>query len=78
MNDQPYDSSKFENFNRVLDEQKRLNADVLLIHHPEVLGDNYAELVTNLNKLAEAGLSLKILPPSERGVRSTPQQDNLN
>jgi hypothetical protein len=31
-----------------------------------VLGDNYAELVESLNRLAQAELALRIVPPSDR------------
>ena len=41
--------------------------DVILIHHPEVLGDTYEELVTSLNRLADAGKKLVIVPSQERG-----------
>jgi len=37
-----------------------------VIDHPEVLGDTYAEIVESLNRLADASLSLSIVPRSER------------
>lgn len=40
--------------------------EVVVIDHPEVLGDNYAEIVESLNRLAAAGLMLSIVPPAER------------
>ena len=36
------------------------DADVLLVSFPEVLGDNYTELVINLGRIAESGKSLGI------------------
>ncbi|TXT36757.1 MAG: hypothetical protein FD138_890 [Planctomycetota bacterium] len=41
--------------------------DIILIHHPEVLGDSYEELVESLNRLADAGKKLVIVPRQERG-----------
>jgi hypothetical protein len=38
----------------------------MLIHHPEVLGDTYEELCESLNRLADAGLLLMIIPRKER------------
>ena len=69
LNQKSMDIPNEENYsvlNRLCREAKQKGADAVLIHHPEVLGDNYEELVTNLNKLAQAGLALKIVPPSER------------
>jgi hypothetical protein len=40
---------------------------VVLIHHPQVLGDNYEELVESLNRLANAQKTLAIVPEAERG-----------
>ena len=48
------------------DEAKAGKLDVVLIHHPEVLGDNFDELVESLNRLADAKLSLTIIPRVER------------
>ncbi len=41
--------------------------EVILIHHPEVLGDSYEELVESLNRLADSGKRLVIVPRRERG-----------
>jgi hypothetical protein len=61
----PYEQ-KFATFIEMLAKTKQSGAEVVIIHRPEVLGDNYAELVESLNRLAEAELSLRIVPPSER------------
>jgi predicted oxidoreductase len=58
---EPYEQ-KFAGFIKSLEEK----ADVLLVHHPEVLGDTYEELVESLNRLADAGKMLSILPRKER------------
>jgi UDP-N-acetylglucosamine 2-epimerase len=55
---------KFKDLYRALDNN---NADYVMVHHPEVLGDDYEEIIYNLNKIAESGKSLNIVPPSERG-----------
>ncbi|MBI3865454.1 MAG: hypothetical protein HY290_26560 [Planctomycetia bacterium] len=39
---------------------------VVVIHHPEVIGDTFAEIVESLNRLADAKKSLTIVPRSER------------
>lgn len=40
--------------------------DHVIIHHPAVLGDNYEEIITNLDLLAESELKLLIVLPSEK------------
>ena len=40
--------------------------EVVMIHHPEVIGDTYDELVESLNRLADAGKKLMIVPREER------------
>ncbi|MBP6627822.1 MAG: hypothetical protein KA297_00235 [Kofleriaceae bacterium] len=57
---------KFSGFLKMCDEAKAGKLDVVLIHHPEVLGDNYDEIVESLNRLADAKLSLTIIPRVER------------
>ncbi len=39
----------------------------IMIHHPQVLGDNYDEIIESLNRIADAGKQLAIVPRSERG-----------
>lgn len=58
-----YDEEKFKEFNRML----KCDAEVVFIHHPQVLGDTYEELCENLNRLARAGKNLTILSPEDRG-----------
>jgi predicted oxidoreductase len=59
----PYEQ-KFADFIRMLVETK---LDTILIHHPEVLGDNYEEIVESLNRVADSGKKLVIIPRTERG-----------
>jgi hypothetical protein len=40
--------------------------DAVMIHHPQVLGDNYDEMVESMNRIADAGLMIHILPRGER------------
>ena len=41
--------------------------ELIVVHHPEVLGDTFDEIVESLNRLADAGKKLVIVPKSERG-----------
>ena len=38
----------------------------LVVIHPEVTGDNYEEIVERLNRLADAGKQLAIVPRKEQ------------
>jgi hypothetical protein len=58
---------KFAGFDLMIEDAKANKLDVIMVHHPEALGDNYSELVTNLNKIASAGVMLHVLPPDKRG-----------
>jgi hypothetical protein len=40
--------------------------DTIFVHHPGVLGDTYEELVESLNRIADAGKKLEILPRKKR------------
>lgn len=60
---------KFDAFERMVREAKAQNVGGVLIHHPEVLGDTYPELVENLNKLSDAGSNLTIVPRADRKSR---------
>ena len=59
----PYEE-KFADFIIMLRDSRE---EVVMIHHPEVLGDDYAEVVESLNRLADAGKRLMIVPTNERG-----------
>ena len=52
--------SKFQEFDKMLDDAKMGKLDAVLISHQEVLGDNYEELIENLSRIAETGLLLGI------------------
>lgn len=41
---------------------------MVLIGHPEMLGDDYEEVIESLNRLADAHLALVIAPRAGRGI----------
>jgi predicted GTPase len=55
--------AKFADFIRMLAETKE---EMIVIHHPEVLGDTFDEIVESLNRLADAEKHLAIVPRDER------------
>ena len=61
----PYEQ-KFAGCIEACAEANSAETDVLLIAHPEALGDTYEEIVESLNRLADAGLNLAIVPRKER------------
>jgi hypothetical protein len=61
---------KFAQFFEMVAEADEKNFDRVIVHNPEVLGDNYAEVIANLDVLATANLELAIVPPDERGKKS--------
>ena len=63
---------KFAGLHRTIAEAKTQGADTMMIHHPETLGDTYAELIESLNRITAAELRLMILPPDQRGKPATP------
>ena len=65
MTKQTYEA-KFKDFIEMCARAKAEGIDVVIVHHPEVLGDNYSEIVESLNRLSTAGLKLLIVPPDER------------
>jgi hypothetical protein len=65
MTKQTYEA-KFANFIEMCAQAKVESIDMVMIYHPEVLGDNYSEIVESLNRLSTAGLKLLIVPPDGR------------
>lgn len=57
---------KFTNLIRTCHEAKNNEMRNLFVHHPEVLGDNYDEIVESLNCIADAELTLTIVPRDQR------------
>jgi len=60
MNNGKEEPDKFADFDRMIAESKQKGFEHVLIAYPQVLGDTYEELIENMNKLADAGLSLSI------------------
>ncbi len=58
----PYER-KFSDFIKLL---QKTEEEVVMIHHPEVIGDNYEEIVESLNRIADAKKQLLIVPRKER------------
>src|SRR5262245_44376960 len=59
--------TKFAEFIRMTQEMTG-KAEVVFVDHPAVLGDDYAELIESLSRLAEAELALRVtrrLPPRQ-------------
>jgi len=60
---QPYEQ-KFAEFIHLLAASRE---QLVVIHHPQALGDNYEEIVESLNRLSDAGKHLSIVPTKDRG-----------
>ena len=54
---------KFADFIKLLADAPE---DLVVIHHPGVLGDTYEEIIRSLNEMADAEKHLAILPRKER------------
>lgn len=72
----PSHDEKFKEFNKLIAESKESGTEKVIIHHPEVLGDNYEELVENLNRLSDAELGLFIVPRNQRSKPDEPDPQN--
>lgn len=53
---------KFVELDRLCREARKNKIDAIIVANPQVLGDDYKELVVNLNKIASADLALIIVP----------------
>lgn len=56
---QPY-GQKFAGFLELCEEATTGAFDMVIVAFPEVLGDNYTELVSNLSRAAAAGLPIAV------------------
>lgn len=64
---QPY-KQKFASFHKLCEEATTGEFEMVIVAFPEVLGDNYEELVSNLSRAAAVGLLIAIAdvsPPSD-------------
>ena len=59
-----YCADKWASFDKFL-EQCKSDVNMIVVAFPEVLGDDYLELLVNLSKLAKAGLGLMIAAPAK-------------
>lgn len=59
-----YYEEKWRNFTDLINRCKG-DTDVLMVTCPEILGDDYLELIVNLSKIAEAGMKVWIGFPSK-------------
>ena len=64
---EPYEK-KFKGFIKMCNEAKASGQESVIIANPQILGDDYEEIIESLNRLAAANLSLNIAvaqrPPS--------------
>jgi hypothetical protein len=58
-NSDNYDK-KFASLITMCEKAKQDNIPNIVISHPQVLGDNYEEIIESLARLADTGLSLQI------------------
>jgi hypothetical protein len=65
VRDRSIQTDKFSEFDRMIRESRGI-ADAIAVAAPEVLGDTYEELVTNVGKLANAELMLIVVPSGHR------------
>ena len=56
---QPY-REKFASFEQLCEDAKRGGFEAIIVAFPEVLGDTYDELIANLCRASEAGLTIVI------------------
>ena len=56
-------ATKFADFIRLCEQS---DTALVIIHNPQALGDTYEEMVESLNRLADAGKHLVIVPRKER------------
>jgi hypothetical protein len=66
-----YDT-KFAKLIEMCAKAKHDKLEAVMIHHPQVLGDDYEEMVESMNRIADAGLMVKILPRFERDKTNAP------
>ncbi len=60
---QPHEQ-KFDGFLRLCDEAANGDFQIVVVAFPDILGDDYDELIRNLARAAEAGLLVAIAKPS--------------
>ena len=66
------DTKTFAGLDKLIREAKSSDVDSLIVATPQSLGDNYEEMISNLDKIAAAELVLIIVPPDQRFQTHTP------
>ena len=64
-----YNKEKFKSFYKMIEDAKAHKIDLVLVACPEVLGDNYEEIIENLSLIADADIQLGICgrnPPKNK------------
>lgn len=56
-----YDEAKFAALARMLADAKREGIEVVVVAQPDVLGDDYEELIENLWRIGEAGIAVRVV-----------------
>ena len=57
---------KFAGFISICEKADPSGQDVLIIDHPEVIGDDYDEIVESLNRISDANFCLAIVSRKDR------------
>lgn len=61
----PYEE-KFADFIKHIEQARKANVGHLVVCFPQVLGDTYEEMVESLERIADAGLVVDIVPRKNR------------
>jgi len=56
-------ATKFADFIRMCSDARKSGLKAIVVATPSVIGDNYAEIIESLSRLAEAGLGLNVAQP---------------
>jgi hypothetical protein len=64
--------SKFAELHRLIEESKANGVKAIVVQSPQTLGDDYEELIQNLDRLSDAKLAVLIVPPSDREPSAPP------
>lgn len=56
-------ATKFADFIRMCSDARKSGLKTIVVATPSVIGDNYAEIIESLSRLAEAGLGLNVAEP---------------
>jgi hypothetical protein len=71
------DAGKWGKFYECLKDAMKNGVEFLMVHSPEVLGDTYEEMITNLSAIASHNLKLIVIPPEEAGYKVSQNPSGL-